>query len=71
MNRAKNEYTFSYTFGGSRWTASVWANSPEEAKRKIRAQATAVYDGEVVMKLPLPVKASWLNRLINWIKNHG
>lgn len=71
MNSAKNEYTFSYVFSGRKWSASVWADSPEEAKRKIRAQAAAVYDGEVVMKLPLPVKASWLNRLINWIKNHG
>lgn len=71
MNSAKNEYTFSYVFGGRTWSTSVWADSPDEAKRKIRAQAAAVYDGEVVMKLPLPVKASWLNRLINWIKNHG
>lgn len=68
MNSAKNEYTFSYTFSGRRWTASVWADSPEEAKRKIRAQASAVYDGEVVMKLPIPVKCSWFKRFMRWIK---
>lgn len=68
MNSAKNEYTFSYVFGGRRWSASVWADNPEEAKRKIRAQAAAVYEGEVVMKLPVPGKVRWFKRFFKWSK---
>lgn len=47
---------------------SVFADSVEEAKRKIRAQAAAVYEGEVVARFPVLPKASWVNRLIGWVK---
>lgn len=69
---ATNEYTFSYIFGGRKWSTSVWANSPEQAKRKIRAQACAVYDGEVKTKIYIPVNASLVKRISSWwikIKN--
>lgn len=57
------EHIFKYKFGGKEWTASVFADSVEEAKRKIRAQAAAVYEGEVVAKVPVLCGASWLKRL--------
>lgn len=56
------EYIFKYRFNGKDWTASVFADSVEEAKRKIRAQATAVYEGEMVARVPVPCKHSWFKR---------
>lgn len=58
----QREFTFKYKFGGKDWAASVFADSVEEAKRKIRAQAAAVYDGEVVAKVPVLCRASWFKR---------
>lgn len=62
------EFIFKYKFGGKDWSASVFADNVEEAKRKIRAQAAAVYEGEVVARLPVMLKAAWVNRLIGWVK---
>lgn len=56
------EFIFKYKFGGKDWGASVFADSVEEAKRKIRAQAAAVYEGEVVAKVPVLCGASWFKR---------
>ena len=67
-NPKQREFTFKYKFGGKDWSASVFADSVEEAKRKIRAQAAAVYEGEIVARLPVMIKASWINRLIGWVK---
>lgn len=61
-NTKQREFTFKYKFGGKDWSASVFADSVEEAKRKIRAQAAAVYDGEIVARVPVPCGASWLKR---------
>ena len=56
------EHIFKYKFGGKEWSASVFADTAEEAKRKIRAQAAAVYEGEIVAKVPVLCGASWLKR---------
>lgn len=56
------EFIFKYKFGGKEWAASVFADTAEEAKRKIRAQAAAVYEGEIVAKVPVLYGASWLKR---------
>ena len=56
------EHIFKYKFGGKEWTASVFADNAEQAKQKIRAQATAVYEGEIVARVPVPCGASWLKR---------
>lgn len=56
------EFIFKYKFGGKDWSASVFADNIEEAKRKIRAQAAAIYEGEVVAKVPVLCGASWLKR---------
>ncbi|MEM0732762.1 hypothetical protein [Neisseria perflava] len=56
------EFIFKYKFGGKDWSASVFADSVEEAKRKIRAQAAAVYEGEVVARLSVLCRASWFKR---------
>lgn len=57
------EYTFKYRFAGKDWSTSVFADNEEEAKRKIRAQATAVYEGEMVASVPVPCNPSWFKRL--------
>ena len=64
----QREFTFKYKFGGKDWVASVFADNAEEAKRKIRAQAAAVYEGEIVARFPVMLKESWVNRLIGWVK---
>ena len=61
-NSKQREFTFKYKFGGKDWVASVFADSVEEAKRKIRAQAAAVYEGEVVTRLHVPCSPSWFKR---------
>lgn len=67
-NSKQREFTFKYKFGGKYWVTSVFADSVEEAQQKIRAQAAAVYEGEVVARFPVLPKASWFNRLIGWVK---
>jgi hypothetical protein len=42
--------------------ASVFADNVEEAKRKIRAQAAAVYEGEVIAKVPVLYGVSFFKR---------
>lgn len=56
------EHIFKYKFGGKEWTASVFADTAEEAKQKIRAQAAAVYEGEVVAKVPVLYGVSFFKR---------
>lgn len=61
-NPNQREFTFKYKYGGKYWSASVFADSVEEAKRKIRAQAAAVYEGEIVARLPVLCGASLFKR---------
>lgn len=61
-NSKQREFTFKYKFGGKEWSASVFADSVEEAKRKIRAQASAVYDGEIVARVPVLYGVSFFKR---------
>lgn len=61
-NSKQREFTFKYKFGGKYWVTSVFADSVEEAKQKIRAQAASVYDGEVVARLPVLCRVSWFKR---------
>lgn len=62
QNSKQREFTFKYKFGGKDWSASVFADNVEEAKRKIRAQAAAVYEGEVVAKVPVLYGVSFFKR---------
>ncbi|MDU4876422.1 MAG: hypothetical protein E6X67_08510 [Neisseria subflava] len=56
------EHIFKYKFSGKEWAASVFADTAEEAKQKIRAQATAVYEGEIVAKVPVLYGVSFFKR---------
>lgn len=48
------KYLFHYFFNGKKWGCDVYANSPEEAKEKIKAMANAEYDGELVFEIHIP-----------------
>ena len=61
-NSKQREFTFKYKFGGKYWVTSVFADSVEEAKQKIRAQAAAVYEGEILTRLPVLCGASLFKR---------
>lgn len=67
-NSKQREFLFKYKFGGKEWSASVFADSVEEAKRKIRAQAAAVYEGEIVAKMPVLCGASLFKRFLRFFK---
>ena len=62
-NSKQREFTFKYKFGGKDWVTSVFADSVEEARRKIRAQAAAVYEGEIVAKVPVLYGVPFFKRL--------
>lgn len=67
---ADREYLFTYRFGGAEWGTSVFADSPDEAKEKIKAVGMARYDGELMMRIPAIVPAAGLlTRLICWWNN--
>lgn len=65
-NSKQREFTFKYKFGGKYWVTSVFADSVEEAKQKIRAQAAAVYEGEIVAKVPVLCGASLFKRFLRF-----
>ena len=67
-NSKQREFLFKYKFGGKEWAASVFADSVEEAKRKIRAQAAAVYEGKVVTRVPVLYGVSFFKRFLRFFK---
>lgn len=48
------KYLFHYYYQGSKWACDVYANTPEEAKEKVKAMSQAVYDGECKMEIYIP-----------------
>ncbi|WP_231868059.1 hypothetical protein [Eikenella sp. NML01-A-086] len=45
---------------------SIWADSPEEAREKLGAAANARYDGQIMQRIYVPVKAAWFRRFREW-----
>lgn len=60
---ADREYLFEYRFGGETWAITIFADSPAEAKEKIKQVAFAQYKGEQMMKISVP-GGGWLRRLL-------
>lgn len=52
--REYRTYLFSYRHEGATWGFEVKARSPEDARARVRKMANAVYDGELIMKIPAP-----------------
>ena len=63
-----NDFTphlFTYRFDGAEWGFEIMAQSPEDAKARLKALAWAHYDGELVMRVPIPF-CEPLVRLLRW-----
>lgn len=52
MSAADREFLFTYRFGGSEWSTSLFAADEAEAREKIKAQGMARLDGPLVMTIP-------------------
>lgn len=66
---AYREFLFNYRFGGHEWGITIYADSPDEAKEKIRAVALARYEGEMYMRIPASVSLfGLLPRVITWLR---
>lgn len=64
------EYLFSYRFDGAEWGISIFANSPAEAREKIKAVGMARYDGELHLRVPAYASVFGLvPRIITWLRN--
>jgi hypothetical protein len=66
---ADREFLFTYRFGGAEWGTSVFADSADEAREKIKAVGMARYDGECMARIPAMRGGGLLVRLIAWWKN--
>ena len=64
---ASREFQFTYRFGDHDWGIHIFANSPAEAREKIKAVALARYDGEVAMKVHVPL-GGLIQRTIRWMR---
>ena len=72
MGEANREFLFSYRFGGKEWGTSVFADSPAEAKEKIKAQSLARYDGELMARIPAVLPGAGIfTRLLCWWRNRA
>ena len=59
---ADRKFLFEYRFGGHEWAITIHADSPAEAKEKIKAVALARYKGEEAMRIYVPA-GGWLYRI--------
>lgn len=64
------KYLFSYRFDGKPWSTSIYANSPSEAREKIKAVGNATYDGEIMMEVFMPIKKSWFEKVRSVFNRH-
>lgn len=65
MSDASREFLFTYRFGDSEWSTTVFADSPAEAKEKVKAMAWARYDGEMVARVYIP-GGGFTTRFATW-----
>ncbi|THA05951.1 hypothetical protein [Rodentibacter pneumotropicus] len=62
------EYTFTYHFEGQTWVINIFADTPKQAKEKIKAVSQATYEGEITQSIHIPIKdTSWLAKAIKRI----
>lgn len=70
MGEANREFLFTYRFDSKEWGTSVFADSPEEAREKIKAVALARYDGELMTRIPAYASGFGIvPRIIVWLRN--
>jgi hypothetical protein len=64
------KYLFSYSYDDHDYSQTVPDDNPLRAQARVKAMASARYDGELFATTPA-VSGAWLPRLICWIKNRG
>ncbi|MDU8925353.1 hypothetical protein RYD26_10615 [Pasteurellaceae bacterium LIM206] len=65
MENKMKEYTLNYPFDGKQWSINIFADTPDQAKEKIKAVAQAKSDGEVKLSIYVPIKpTSRITRVI-------
>ena len=60
-------FLFSYQYDGAEYALHIPAYSREEALGRVRRMSTAIYDGEVKLRIPIP--AQWPARIILFLRN--
>lgn len=65
----QREFQFSYRFDGAEWGITIFADSPAQAREKIKAVAFARYDGELMARIPAVLGAGIIARAMCWWNN--
>jgi len=65
MSNASKRYTFSYVFEREEWAGEVWADSKEEAQRKVRAMSSGIVEGELMFDIRVP---NFIGRIAEWLR---
>ena len=67
LSKKLKTFLFSYQCDGVPYNLHVSAYSQAEAVARVRRMATAIYDGEVVAKIPTPL--AWPARALALVRN--
>jgi len=60
-------YLFEYRHEGAEWGIEIHANSPADAKERLKSMAWAQYQGEVFAKVPVPA-TGLIRRIAAWFQ---
>lgn len=66
-SRDLKTYLFTYQCDGAEYALRVPAETQQEALARVRRMSTAVYNGEVLARIPLPLR--WPVRMIVFLRN--
>jgi hypothetical protein len=61
-------FLFTYSYEGSDYALRVTASNQQEAVGRVRRMSTAIYDGEVIAKMPA-VAGAWPFRVLAFVRN--
>jgi hypothetical protein len=60
-------YLFEYRHNNSEWAIEIIAESPEDARERLKAITWARYKGEIVANISVPNAGGALSRLASWL----
>ena len=64
MSKADKCFLGEYTYAGSKWGCEVWADSTEDAQKKLRAMSHGEIIGERMAVIEIPTQ---FQRIVRWI----
>jgi len=65
-------YSVEFPYAGSRWSFEIYANSWEDAEKRLAAIAAwGKVDGEIMERIPAVTGAGWYVRLRCWLANRS